>query len=536
MAGRRCLAATAALSAGAVVAAPLFWGWGSGEAVAAETVNPVAPAQGFLAFSEGNTYLHNTESEGPIAVGGDLSFGSNYRVAIDDTGDFVDGDDARPTGLLVDGRIDFDASDANGVLQVLQNGYVKVGDTSGATIHDRDMNNAATNLRITPEGQESNSTPRVELNTQQPAASAGPRPGLIDFEEAFTQFRSYSEGFARCSTNATMTYDDGSPVDPANIPPGSSVHVQLVPGEQNVIDIPSASLNNITNLTFDDAPSESAPLLFNVDTSDTGGDFEWNAPNLAGASGQTALYTLYNFPGASRVTVPSDAPTIEGTIYAPDARVNHYSNGNIEGNVISREFVQDLGGPSQGSPARQEQRAIELHDFQFSAQLTTCDAEPTPSPTPTPPDVPTPTPPETPSPSPSPTPGPTPGPTIPPTPFPGPTPSPTPPESPTPNPTPSPTPPESPSPSPSPETPSPRPDEPTPTPPESPEPSEPVTEPPRPGPDGAEDQDGPREGDSSSLPVTGPEVLVPAAGGLIALLGGVAGLVLGRRRKDDDPA
>ncbi|WP_198659017.1 choice-of-anchor A family protein [Nocardiopsis sp. FIRDI 009] len=400
-------AASLVLAAGAISAAPGFQGWWpASHAVGAVTVNPVAPARGFNAISEGDTYLSGTESEGPIAVGGDLSFGSQYRVRIHEEGTVQGAGETNPVALLVRGGLDFAASGPTAELSVPTSGYVKIGSLDNAEVHTTDPNGAQVNTRITPEGTGYDGTPRVQLSTQQPAASVGADTGLIDFDQAFADFRSYSSGLSACVTTVRLTDANGDvEYAPNDIPSGADVHVHLTPGEQNVLNITGETFNSLAQLTFDDPPTADTPLIINVDTSGTGGVFTWEGPTPAGASGATAPYTLWNFSGATAVTIPQGVDTVEGTVYAPDADVAHYSAANIEGTVVAATFTQDLGG----SPAAM--RLLELHYHPFDTEVTTCDAVGGPTPTPSPTESPSPEP--SPTPSPSPEPSPTPSPTYP---------------------------------------------------------------------------------------------------------------------------
>ena len=405
MVGRRCTATAATFSAGAVVAAPLFWGWGAAPLPTAPlTGNPVAAAQGFNAISLEDTRLANTESEGPIAVGGDLSFGGDYRVVVYDAGSFTDpaDDPATPVGLLVGGRLNLEGS--SGTLSLLE-GYAKIGDPAGVEVIGTDANGADVFPRIVVEGEGYDSSPSVALNTLQSAESVMPKPGLIDFQDAFDRFGAYSSGLALCENAIRLTTADGEEIDPEDIPEGADVHVYLGPG-QNVLNLSAATFVSLAELTFEDPPSASSPLVINVDTSDSGGVFDWSsAPLPAGAGALTAPYTLWNFPGASQVVIPAGVDTVEGTVYAPTASVEHYSAANIEGTVVSRSFTQSSGGPvppagmGQGSALA----PMELHYRPFAAQLTTCETGPAPSASPSPsPSEPGPDPSPSPEPSPSP--------------------------------------------------------------------------------------------------------------------------------------
>ncbi|MGC5289537.1 collagen-binding domain-containing protein [Micromonospora sp. DT231] len=374
-------------------------------------VDPVAGTQGFLVMTAGDARLIGAENEGTIAVGGNLSFG-NYQVAGSSAGSFVVPPDSNPTALLVGGQVDFAASVPGSRLQVLQNGYVKIGDLTGTFVRDTDNNSAAVNTRVLP-ANDYEASPRVELVTRQPVASVGPSSPL-DFGGAFEGFRATATSLATCQQNVVLTTPEGAPL-PRPVPPGSNAVVTLAPGVTNVLNLSASDLANISVLTFADQPTPDTPLLVNVDTSGVGDAFVWRVPNFAGIGGDQARYILFNLPTATSITLTEDSASLEGTIYAPNAALNAATNGNIEGSVISRTLTHDGG---------------EIHDFPFSTLLNCSQPTPTPTastPTPTP-STPTPTP-TTPTPTPT---TPTPTPTTPtPTPT-GPTPTPT---GPTPTPT-----------------------------------------------------------------------------------------------------
>lgn len=58
--------------------------------------NPVAGDQGFGTIVEHDAVLGSTETEGTVALGGNLTFGPGYNVAIHAAGNFVDDGDAHP--------------------------------------------------------------------------------------------------------------------------------------------------------------------------------------------------------------------------------------------------------------------------------------------------------------------------------------------------------------------------------------------------------------------------------------------------------
>ncbi|MBO7935943.1 choice-of-anchor A family protein [Streptomyces sp. S9] len=162
--------------AGAAVLAPVDIG------------NPVAGSNGFGVVTESNATFGSTESEGPVAVGGNLTFGSNYNVALNTPGTFTAPGDDQPTALLVGGGVDYAGGSPSGVLQVLQNGYAKIGDTSASDVLIEDQNGASVDTQVVADGAGYNSTPRVQLTVQQPVASVE-QSGLMDFTALFSTYR-----------------------------------------------------------------------------------------------------------------------------------------------------------------------------------------------------------------------------------------------------------------------------------------------------------------------------------------------------------
>lgn len=96
------LTATAAVTAIALAVA------GTSDRALAQTVtvDPLANALGFNAFIHGDTSLMGLEAEGPVAIGGDLIIQGSYTVSLNTAGTYVDGDDARPSALVVGCRYD----------------------------------------------------------------------------------------------------------------------------------------------------------------------------------------------------------------------------------------------------------------------------------------------------------------------------------------------------------------------------------------------------------------------------------------------
>ncbi|MGY0018406.1 collagen-binding domain-containing protein [Streptomyces sp. YJ-C3] len=377
--------------------------------------NPVAGNNGFGVVTEDDAYLGSTESEGPVAVGGDLRFGAGYNVSLNTAGSFTAPGDTRPTALLVGGRVRYDQSDPSGVLKVLQNGYVKIGDMTGGHALDTDSNGASVNTHVNAAGAPYDATPRIELSTRQAAASVGPA-NLMDFPGLFTTYRDRAQQMATCANNVVLRDGNGDPLpDQTTVAPNSQIKISLDSGRTNVLHVTGAMLNNISTLTLLNQPTADAPLVIVVDTSAEGGDFTWHTPTMAGV-GSSQTHILWDFPDATKITNP-DGDEIEGTVYAPSAEFIDLDSSNIEGDVIVKSLVQGSTAAVGGSAVN----AGEIHYRPFDGKVQ-CEDEPTPTPSPTPtksPDggtatpspTPTPTPTATPTGNTSPTPSPTPTPT-----------------------------------------------------------------------------------------------------------------------------
>ena len=343
-------------------------------AVALGPVNPVRvdldghPANsGFLAFIEGDVALNADESEGTLALGGDLSFGTTYNISAGATpadSTFTAPGDSLPTFLYVGGGMQWAGSS---ILRVLNNGFTKVADTATYSAYNVDSNGAASNYRITQPAAGFEASPHIEgtTNQQTPASIGTPVPSsLIDIPGAFALYRELTTQLGGCEANAFLTNPDtGAPL-PEPVPAGTRGRLELTAGQTNVLNLTAADFANLSEITFGSSPTDQTPLIVNV----IGSAFAGNIPNQAGISGSQAPYMLWNFPQASSIEVTGGA-TIEGTLYAPNAALHWQPTQNIEGNVIAKSFVH---GPTTLSTTPRE-----LHDFPFATNVSCDAADPT---------------------------------------------------------------------------------------------------------------------------------------------------------------
>lgn len=399
---RTKLAAAAAATTAAVTTVCALCLTSAAPAAADYSGNPLAGDNGFGVLVQDDATLGSTETEGSVAIGGNLTYGPGYNVALRTPGTFTAPGDANPTALLVGGRADHASSSPQGVLKVLSDGYVKIGDRTGSSVLEADANAADVDTQIVAAGAAHNSTPRIETTVRQPAESVTDTTGLPDLDTLFSTYRDRSDAIDTCDTNVILRDAAGNPLpDQTGFPAGTSAHVTLTEGETNVLRLTGEQLNNLSEITFDTPPTATTPFVVDVDTTGTNGTYAWHLPNLAGASGEQAPYMLWNFPDATDLTM-ADGDSLEGTVFAPRAHLTDVNASNIEGTIVVRELT---AGPltDDGSSSV---NAGEIHQFPFAAEIDCADLGGSESPSPSPTD-PTPTPTE-PTPTPTePTPTPT---------------------------------------------------------------------------------------------------------------------------------
>lgn len=338
----------------------------------AQDLNGHAANSGFLVFVEGDIQLNADEAEGTIAAGGDLTFTSPYNIAAGAVppATITVAPDTSPVYLYVGGGVSWPDNDGL-ILRVLNNGFVKIADTSTYDAATVDSNGASVAWHVFEPGATYESQPRMEGTISQlPESIAAPVPTeLLDLPGAFGLYRDTTAQLSLCTPTVDLTDTAGAAITPP-YPAGSSGALRLVPGQTNVFEIAAEDLARLGEISFPDGgPSPDTPLLVNV----TGETYTGTTPNLAGLSSANAPYILWNFPEATSVTV-TGGDSIEGTLYAPNALLNWQITQNIEGNVIAAEFIHGMPATGPGGTPR------EVHGFPFAAELS-CIERPGPGPT-----------------------------------------------------------------------------------------------------------------------------------------------------------
>lgn len=335
--------------------------------VQATAQNPLSPAGSFNIFLQGNATLESNESEGAVAIGGNLTV-RGYQVAfknINTNGATAFQVGSVTIGLVVGGGVKLVQNN----LKVLNGTYLKIGNCTAsgdATIDPlriwyKDDNNAINNIRITKQGTTyGNPTPAFidvnsTINTLGVDTVANPvcQANVINFASAFTQLKTNSTNLTACLSN-TETWADGAKVTDIT---GKNLLLRDAAGASgpHIWNITGAQLNAINNLTLDFTPSATRPLIVNVTT---GASFTWNVVNQ-NVNG-TMNYIIWNFPNVTGNLVIGGSATVEGSILAPNASIDKATGGNnsnIEGQLIAQTFTMTSG---------------EMHTFPFLGQVPSC--------------------------------------------------------------------------------------------------------------------------------------------------------------------
>jgi|GEM_PF-3842950 len=182
----------------------------------------------------------------------------------------------------------------------------------------------------------------------------------VDFSARFAEIRSYAScvagQVAEDSEIELIEYRDqnGNPL-PDPTMPGANSRLVLTSGKTNVLNTTFSQVSAVQNITFQPlTPDSNTPVVINIDGEGMS-SFDWDVwtQNLSGAHAPFVLYNVFN---VDQVIV-TGAQSLEGSFYAPNSKVIDEGSGNIEGNVIVREFEHSGG---------------EVHDFPLEFEVDNC--------------------------------------------------------------------------------------------------------------------------------------------------------------------
>ncbi|WP_273225931.1 collagen-binding domain-containing protein [Bifidobacterium crudilactis] len=199
------------------------------------------------------------ESEGAVAVGGTLRF-HQTQVATQHTTD-------SGIGLLAR-KVDMAGS--SGQLQVNQ-GNVRLGDSTGLDILNRDGNNASVHTKVVAQGTGYDSTPDIYASNSDDDASTVVDAGL--FASLFSQQKAVDLA-------ATVSQRVGSNTNgvPATVGiSGGTATISLTKGETNYWDASAQQLSGLVEIKFEgDTPSVATGTFLIVSISGTNVTLNFN--------------------------------------------------------------------------------------------------------------------------------------------------------------------------------------------------------------------------------------------------------------------
>jgi choice-of-anchor A domain-containing protein len=351
----------------------------------AQAQSPTAAAQRFNIFVKGDLTVSPNETEGPIAVGGNL-ISNQYQITFNKEHGvfFVDG---VSIGLAVRGGVKLNS----GSLKVDGGNYVKIGNGKPGNssigndlrVWYKDNNQAESNIRITDTLGGFDSQPNFIINTNVSGFKSGYKvgpannpvfenvfgtgPGQIDIDGAFTTLVKRSGQLRDLADNLPILRENRTPIPGAEIGPylttgifDQNPVIKVKPGVLNVLTVSAAVWNSLNNVIFEDMPS--GPELGTTDTkyradggtfglivnivdfptfcANNGGNTELKFPNVGGLDDPKSGLIVYNFPDATKGLTLKGA-VIWGSILAPQADVAKKNNGNLVGQVIAKSFIHD---------------------------------------------------------------------------------------------------------------------------------------------------------------------------------------------------
>ncbi|GGD70851.1 hypothetical protein GCM10011514_38700 [Emticicia aquatilis] len=313
--------------------------------------NPIAGNQSFQILSEGNfTSTNSHHIHGPLAVGGNLVINTPYmgEINMDNTGSYIfTGDGSVATGLLVKGGITW----TTGTLKVNNGNYIHIGSSTGSIT----SNNGGTGLtQVLPTGTSYNNAKRIEASVNQPTnvlQTVG-----FDFTTLFNTYRTTSTTLSGKVNNVQLYNSSNAAIASNTVSSAQNVKINSLNSGVNYLNLTSASLNNITELSFATAavPSANKILVINVPIT---ANFVWNNSNMAGIAGTQGPYVIWNFYGATTYNLTiNTASMVVGTVFAPNMNLIKAGTGDTEGGLIAKTIQLGAG---------------EIHNYQFVSDLTT---------------------------------------------------------------------------------------------------------------------------------------------------------------------
>ncbi len=309
--------------------------------------NPLAPANGFNVLVRKDLTISSNETDGPIAVGGNLIIEGGYQVNIHDKGTFTSGE-SKVIGLYINGRVYYSKG---GTVKIGNNRYIKIGDLTGSVVNNGQHGTETTRIvkETSDPGTERSRNPSIELALNQPIASVRINPNdKLDIESIFQQLQDNSTLIANCESSVGIYDTDKSgnankgKITSQEIPASGRIEIKLEANKVNFLNLTGDQLNKINTLVFKDnvKPNQTTPFVINILE---GESINWKAIDISGIGDQDAQYILFNFPVTKSLSLTSRNNTIRGTILAPNADFNKSIASNIDGQIVALSYNQSGG-------------------------------------------------------------------------------------------------------------------------------------------------------------------------------------------------
>lgn len=297
--------------------------------------NPFSDANGFNVFTKGALEFKGGEVEGAVAGGGNLTLNGASRIAINNSGSYPNAfGNSSNYSLVVGGRMYY----TSGGVSYINNGFLNLASTTGTTLWAKDPNNANVNLRATSNAQSGwngyNSQPALQVQQQQTVASATSSSGL-NFASTFTD--------VVANANLIASYSAASPCNASlNIISisGTSPSITLVDNKINVINITGSYFSTLSQITFNNKPTATRPVIFNI--SGTAG-YTFNNFQAVGISNNDAPYILYNFSAVTGTIQMNGGNTLYGSVLIPNGKFIWNNSNNVEGQILANLFTLNAG-------------------------------------------------------------------------------------------------------------------------------------------------------------------------------------------------
>ncbi len=320
----------------------------------AQSFSPTGAALGFNVFTTGNFTVVGGDTHGPVAVGGNMVLAGSAPLVMNTTGTYPTNtpNSAANYGLVINGVVSY-VSGNNPTY--VNHGLVRIANTTGTTLYDKDNNNSNTDLQLTSGAF--NSIPRVQKQNGLQDKTTTTLAHGINFGTATTQIAQASStinGYVATNCQSKLNY---IPMPSCN---SCNPALALVANKVNFVNITTqsqlAALLSVGSLNVSPAPTATSPLIFNVTL---GGTISWPVPNMGGVGGQDGPYILWNFPNATAINFSGGQynNSVYGTILAPQAAITKDGGNNFEGQVLSSSLSLNTG---------------EIHYQPFAALLPVC--------------------------------------------------------------------------------------------------------------------------------------------------------------------